>query len=58
MGGADQYQHSSGKVKFCGQLPSFDEMLSRNQVSYLLVLSRVIELREFKEKEKKNNMDR
>ena len=48
---AEPYWHSSSKrVKFCGQLPSFDQILSRYMLSFMSVGIMVIELREFKEK--------
>ena len=41
MAGMDKYRHSSTKrvkVKICGQLPSSDQILTRYEVSCLLVL--------------------
>ena len=41
MVGMDKYRHSSGKrvkVKICGRLPSFHQILTRYEVSCLLVL--------------------
>ena len=60
MGGANQYQHSSSKrvnVNICGRVPSFYRNLYRYQVSCVVVLW-VIELREFNDEKKKNNMDK
>ena len=42
MAGMDKYRHSSGtrvKLKICGRLPSFHQILTRYEVSCLLVLS-------------------
>ena len=61
MVGMDKYRHSSGKrvkVKICGRLPSFHQILT----SFMPIGATVIELRVFnkkeKKKKKKKNMDK
>ena len=66
MAGTDNHRNSGSRkvnMKIWGGFPSFRRNLSRHQLSCLLalwLLSYVssIELREFNDKKKKNNMDK